>query len=728
MLIESLDVRGFRGLSGRYEFSPSLTVVVGDNESGKSSLHEVLIRTLFGFSKAERRRGKGAPSLLERRAPWDGAPYRAIGKLRKDDRVFRIEWDFESHEVRLIDELGQDVSHEIRGMRDDVGLGEFLFGMGLDDFRQVCCIDQEALLAVRHSPSLGVALQEAVANVAADVPVEEAIEALNTFLRTAIGARVDNFNPSPRGRLNALSQDAAGIKEDLAAAEAARTRLVGISRDRVKALEQHDAAVAELERTRQAQLLTSLRSLQSRLQEALRLSEAAAKRPAGASALDEQAVDAVKAARSRVLEIAEQIPAAEREGAAAAEAVATLEQDQRTLVAAVDGLAPYADIDDRARDRVQAAWSQLNALQDETELVDPPIPGRDPLLKRYREERTKVVNQASQVKKLTPSRVLWIALVVATLGLAWLVRWTVQRIGGKRNEPIADLLSPYGATSLEQLDARVAEEDKRIIEAEAVARAYQEKREEHARRQASLRGDLERALSEVGAPATGSLAERVRAYLTAAAKHAELTAKRAELERVRRDLADARRPEMELQRIASEAAKAQETLRGAYQTLGIDEADLDQAAGSFEQLVVEAQAREAEQQNAEKATAALEAALQGDSLDELKDKVSEAERAFEEHRAVHGELATQPDDPERLRSPADDLEKNVRLHVQQAAQLETLAKQLEEQAGDPAVLKEKLADVQEQMGRLNQAKDAVRIARTVPLKPRKNCVASSLRT
>jgi DNA repair protein SbcC/Rad50 len=713
VLIESLDVRGFRGLRGRYEFSRSLTVVVGDNESGKSSLHEVLIRTLFGFSKAERRRAKGAPSLLERRAPWDGSPYRAVGQVRKDDRVFRIEWDFKSNEVRLIDELGQDVSHEIRGMRDDVGLGEFLFGMGLDDFHQVCCIDQEALLAVRHSPSLGVALQEAVANVAADVPVEEAVEALNNFLRTAIGARVDNFNPSPRGRLNALLREADVINQDLAAAEDARTRLVGISRERVKAREQHDAALVELERTRQVQLLMSLRSLESRLQEAQRLSEAAAKRPAEASVLDERAVDAVKAARSRVLEIAEQIPAVEKEGAAAAEAVAALEQEQRTLVGAVDGLAPYADIDDRARDRVQAAWSQLDALQDEAELVDPPIPERDSLLQRYREERTKVVNQASQVKKLTPMRVLWIALVVATLGLAWLVRWAVERIRGKRTDPIADLLSPYGASSIEELDSKVAEEDKRIIEAEAVAKAYQEKREEHAKRQATLSSDIEGALSEVGAPDTGSLADRVRAYLTAAAKHAELTANRAELERVRRELADARRPEVELERIASESAKTQETLRGAYRALGIDEADLDQAAGSFEQLVVEAQAQVAQEQDAEKAAAALAAALQGDSLDELKDKVSKAERAFEEHRAAHGELATQPDEPESLRASSEDLEKSLRLHVKQAAELETLAKQLEEEAGDPAVLKEKLADVQEQIGRLNQAKDAVRIARTM---------------
>ena len=63
--------------------------------------------------------------------------------------------------------------------------------------------------------------------------------------------------------------------------------------------------------------------------------------------------------------------------------------------------------------------------------------------------------------------------------------------------------------------------------------------------------------------------------------------------------------------------------------------------------------------------------------------------------------------------PVDDLEKNVRLHVAGGPARDSLAKQLEEQAGDPAVLKEKLADVQEQMGRLNQAKEVVRIARTV---------------
>lgn len=228
MWIEKLEIEGFRRLAGKFEFSPSLTVVVGDNEAGKSSLHEALIRALFGFSKVERRRSRGN-SPLERRAPWDGRPYRLACVLRNAEQALRVEWDFAAHSVRLTDELAQDISDRVRGKGDEVALGEFLIGVGLDDFRQVCCIDQDALLAVQHSPSLGVALQEAVANIAGDTPVEHAIESLNNFLRTVVGARVDTLKPSPAGRLTALLREGEELRRRVrAATEAARSSLASL--------------------------------------------------------------------------------------------------------------------------------------------------------------------------------------------------------------------------------------------------------------------------------------------------------------------------------------------------------------------------------------------------------------------------------------------------------------------------------------------------------------------
>src|SRR5712691_9935736 len=97
MWIERLDVQGFRGPVGEFEFSPSLNLVVGDNEAGKSTLHEALIRSLFGFSASERRRYRGS-SIRDNCRPWDGRPFGLVAGVRDAaDRDYRIEWDFAAH-------------------------------------------------------------------------------------------------------------------------------------------------------------------------------------------------------------------------------------------------------------------------------------------------------------------------------------------------------------------------------------------------------------------------------------------------------------------------------------------------------------------------------------------------------------------------------------------------------------------------------------------------------
>jgi predicted ATP-dependent endonuclease of OLD family len=80
--IEQLDVRGFRRLRGTFRFDKGLTIVVGDNESGKSSLHEALIRTLFGFPRSDRTRRSGF-SVKDSCTPWLESDYGINALLRE---------------------------------------------------------------------------------------------------------------------------------------------------------------------------------------------------------------------------------------------------------------------------------------------------------------------------------------------------------------------------------------------------------------------------------------------------------------------------------------------------------------------------------------------------------------------------------------------------------------------------------------------------------------------
>ena len=145
-----------------------------------------------------------------------------------DGRDFRVEWDFATHHVRLF-EGGVDRSTEVKAKGDGVALGEFLLGIGLDDFRQVCCLDQDALEAVRHTPSLGVALQEAVAQIGGDVAAQEVIDRLDGFLREQIGVRVDTLAPTPRGRLTAFLRERDEVEERLAEEQRVREQLADVA-------------------------------------------------------------------------------------------------------------------------------------------------------------------------------------------------------------------------------------------------------------------------------------------------------------------------------------------------------------------------------------------------------------------------------------------------------------------------------------------------------------------
>jgi DNA repair protein SbcC/Rad50 len=709
--IERLSIEGFRGLSGEFEFAEGLTIVVGDNEAGKSSLHESLVRMLFGFSKTERRKSKGI-STLERRIPWDGSPYRLHGTVHDQERTYRIEWDFQGHSVRLLDELGNNVSDDVLRKGDEVALGEFLVGMEIDDFRQVCCIDQEALLAVRHSPSLGVALQEAVANVAGDTPVEDAIDRLNEFLRHPIGVRVDNLRPSQTGRLNALGRERDELRATLHAVEEAREELVSTSRDRALAREKHDALLVEYETLRQREFLTTVRELELRIADARRLGEAAAEQPKPDPSLGEKAIDAVKGARQRLSDLDRQVEEARREVDSTRELVETLEEKQRTLVAGVDGLAPYGNVDTTARDGVHSAWGQLESL--ETAASDTPteIPPRDPLLAEYRAERNPLIQLTQSSRQSTVKRVLWIALVVVTVGIAWAIREIMRR---RRVAPAGSLeerLAHYGAASLDELDRRATEEDREVTEAEAVAAAFRSQLANAEERRKTTVRRIEDLLDQAKAP-PGPLQERVRAYLHAVEQHEMHRETSADLERVRRQLVEARRPEEQLDRLVREREQAERRLRDAHAAVGVNETALTEADAAFDSLLVAKQRADAEGRAAGEAAAALEAVLAGETLDEIEARADAARRTHEDHCAKHGILANDPGDSTELRARLAELEITIRHQLHELTELETRATQLEEQVGDPAELKERVERVDSQINRLNEAKDGVALARTV---------------
>ena len=94
---------------GRYRFSggDGPTVIVGSNGTGKSTLVEAIVRTLFGFNRQRR----DARRQQEQRRPWKGGRFRAGLTMRDRGGALSFERDFDSNEVvvvRLGDALLED--------------------------------------------------------------------------------------------------------------------------------------------------------------------------------------------------------------------------------------------------------------------------------------------------------------------------------------------------------------------------------------------------------------------------------------------------------------------------------------------------------------------------------------------------------------------------------------------------------------------------------------------
>ena len=239
MWIERLEIAGFKRLAGSYQFDPGLTVVVGPNEAGKSSLGEALVRSVWGFSRSDRRRREDV-SDWERCRPWNGQPWRTVATIvDHGGRRLRAEWDFAEHTLRLLDAVtGDDLSAHVGQARRCIA-GPYIAGISADDFWQVCAFDQHTLSEVQRSDSLVNALQRSVESVETEVGVSDADSRLREFLNSQIGARSDSYRPLPAGplqrdrnerdRLAAQIEDA---EQDAAEIASSRRTCVGDSSSR----------------------------------------------------------------------------------------------------------------------------------------------------------------------------------------------------------------------------------------------------------------------------------------------------------------------------------------------------------------------------------------------------------------------------------------------------------------------------------------------------------------
>ena len=730
MWIEHLDVAGFKQLHGVFAFGRGLTVVHGPNEAGKSALQDAMLRALFGFTAGERRMRNGASTLTAAR-PWSGGRYgvSALVHGARDGRSLRIAWNFAEHTVTVHDaDTGEDLSATVRGQRQEVSLGRWLFGLELDDYRQACCLFQAAVEPVVHSDGLVGALRAAVERGAPDGGgVGAADELLRAFLGSRLGLHGRWYSPLPSGESARIDRELDAASAALGEARTAREEIAELSVERAALEDELAGARQELFVVEQRLRLTDVAELRQRGEEVERQRVRLARRPERPTALSAEDREQVAALRRQVDSNQLRVAELRSEVACAADRVGELEAQRREDTLARDRLDVYADWDASAEDLVRELHGRLGALGPESGPLDEAPPVRDPELARYRAEREHLRKLAHARRggawrrgRLVIAGVLTVLSAVgatvsplALVGLvlaALVVLAARPRASARAQDPLVAALSGYGVDSLAELERRAVEEDQAV----AAAEGRREERTSQARTRAQTRAELERrlhdALTSAGA-SSGALDDAVAGYLTGCARHAERERLSGRLDALDGQLLRAREPQRDLDARVRELAEHQAALLAAYTKAGAQASDLNSAAAEYEALAVRAQADEAALAEAREAEEALRVALSGRTPEQLQSALTAAEARLREHVAQHGELTLEPAERAELQRRLADLHGRIEANAGQASALAARIEEREAASGDPAALEEHIAILRDRQRRYAQAGHAIRLAR-----------------
>ncbi len=184
MKLLRLKADGFGPLRGEWAFdSERVTLVVDDNERGKSSLLAAITAALYGLDGD--RRSHRVLTPLERWRPWSGDGFRIELDLRVDDTTYTVKRDFERGTVEVWNEQGREVTTEFREGKDAYPVGHRLLGLDQAEWEKCAFIRQDDLAEVvpddeksRRASTLRARLESAADTHVGDTNATEAMRVL----------------------------------------------------------------------------------------------------------------------------------------------------------------------------------------------------------------------------------------------------------------------------------------------------------------------------------------------------------------------------------------------------------------------------------------------------------------------------------------------------------------------------------------------------------------------
>src|SRR5256712_5434358 len=157
MRLTRIEIEGFGTLQGMdLRFGPTMNLVVGPNEAGKSTLQEAIVTGLYGLQSGDRARS--APiERADRWRPWEGGNFGLALEVELEDGTrLRIERDLDAETVRVLD-VGTGADLGERFDRDTSGglpVGRQLLGVSRDIYTNTACISRSEVMRLEDAGSI----------------------------------------------------------------------------------------------------------------------------------------------------------------------------------------------------------------------------------------------------------------------------------------------------------------------------------------------------------------------------------------------------------------------------------------------------------------------------------------------------------------------------------------------------------------------------------------------
>ncbi len=223
MIIRKLYIRGFgKIVDFTLDLSNGLNVVYGANESGKSTLMAFIKAVLYGL-KGGRSDKEGQAAGLKRYKPWNSQNYGGYINLELgSSRNYRLDRDFNSNVVRLLDNEFNDITAIYSGTKDGRGIAERITGVNESLFERTVYIKQ---LGSKIDIDASKDLIERISNMGQsgyeDISYKKAHSALREALKSQVGT--DRSYTRPLDLINKRLSELKQRLEELTREEEKRT-------------------------------------------------------------------------------------------------------------------------------------------------------------------------------------------------------------------------------------------------------------------------------------------------------------------------------------------------------------------------------------------------------------------------------------------------------------------------------------------------------------------------